>query len=477
MALHRFTVFVFGIKGQKNRQKYCFLAITKALVGLCLIYPAFVFSQTITTKALPPPNSCTLIWTVNCEECASPLVMDCGIAKGYIKKNAQIRSVDILFYAISPDQKAVKHSVKIENFKFHPSYSEEKFIEVQKELAEARWPGSLIVDWDISYNLNIFYETTLYADINAKVPVDLRAGTEVIPVTFGQEVSPVPYIQLMFSDHQLWKERYYYCAILPEKCKDYTENYQKLVEGIFSQAYKQSGLTLKIALGDNQVREITVTPSREATATPIEETKEAFTFDSILYDDSYYYGHNSGYNTAKALLEAIPLTFRSKKACKRKSYIKNLYETEQERHGKVIEFEMGGERLKALGLEGIEGLKGKYYFEIDSMSELNYIRECYPEEENIVRKDPNTGNADSVCWAGYTKQALWFTNSDQKICFMEAKCLIDRKEKPEHSLLACKVDDETGLCPNATQCLKDPDVSIRGIKVGGNSEFAKIPNK
>ncbi len=282
------------------KQKSYFLAVTKALIGLSLILSALTLSQTALPLPLYSPNvSCQHIWTVKCKECVSPLLMDCGIIKGHIEKTAQIKSLDILFYAVSPDEKAVTHLRKIKNFKLPSSYAEEGFMELQKKLVLDHWPDSLIVvDWEIRYKLNL-NETILYTDTNAEFPVDLSILKT--PATSNPSSPSDP----STADLQVENER--------------------------------------------SSREITKKKNRTtAEENPVEFVK-------------------------------------------------------------------------------------KHY----------------------------TGNEESVCWAGYNKKVVWFTSDNQKICIMQAKCLmIKEQEELQDVHLACKFDDETESCPSATRCLRDPDVRI-----------------
>ena len=156
-----------------------------AVKVLCLVLFIEMLSS---TQALA--TSCEHIWTVGCKNCIAPMLMSCNVVgtfctrfpdgtfkcledeniTGHIKNNTVIKTVHILFYIIDNNEQAQKVFWTVENFELLPSHTEEGLIESLKNTVLANTPAIRIIDWEITYQLDI-KKNTLYKDTNAESAV------------------------------------------------------------------------------------------------------------------------------------------------------------------------------------------------------------------------------------------------------------------------------------------------------------------
>ena len=156
---------------------------SKIAKGFCLILFMGIVPS---TQALT--ISCKHIWTVECEDCEAPMLMDCnteiickkstdgteecsgGNVKGHIKNNTVIETVHILFYIIDNNDQAKKILWNVKDFELSADHSEQDLIKSLTDTVLAETPAVQIIDWEVTYRLGIS-ENALYKDTNAESAV------------------------------------------------------------------------------------------------------------------------------------------------------------------------------------------------------------------------------------------------------------------------------------------------------------------
>lgn len=170
------------------------------------------------TQALP--LFCEHIWTVDCNDCTAPIVMDCNTNEtckatlvgepeqcfkanftGYLKNNTVVDTINVLFYIIDDKEQAKKLLWRMNNVELSDSYTEEGLIESLRETVIAETPATRIVDWEISsYELDT-NKHTFFADINEGSPIILpipawlasqRTGPVVNTPISPDNLEPIP---------------------------------------------------------------------------------------------------------------------------------------------------------------------------------------------------------------------------------------------------------------------------------------------
>lgn len=158
----------------------------KTVKDLCLV---LFIGMLPFTSALADDVRCKYIWTVECQNCEAPVFMECHITetcqkfadgtekclaaqtvKGHIKNNT-VMDIFIWFYVIEDNIKPKKPGW-VETVELTATYSEKHLIESLSDTVFAQTPDTRIVDWEITYFLDV-KAIPLYKDIDAKSPIIL----------------------------------------------------------------------------------------------------------------------------------------------------------------------------------------------------------------------------------------------------------------------------------------------------------------